>query len=142
MLYPNFLDSARCEHFIKLAKRRLTKSDLAYKPGEKPQDDQQTRTSSGTFLSAMDDPDGVLAWVEEKIASVTFVPREHGEVRGGRGCLAWGRRVLFMGLEVLMTEYTCMAHSPVRAGWCKARGMQPAACALALRAALALPWAG
>lgn len=30
------------------------------------------------------DPDGVLGWIEEKIAAATLVPRENGEVRVAR----------------------------------------------------------
>lgn len=36
VLFPNFLDKARCEHVIKLAKARMKPSDLAYRPGETP----------------------------------------------------------------------------------------------------------
>lgn len=45
---------------------------------------QDMRTSEGTFLSAADDHDGVLHWLEEKIAAVTLLPVHHGEV--GRAC--------------------------------------------------------
>jgi prolyl 4-hydroxylase len=37
------------------------------------------RTSEGTFIDAREDPAGVLAWLEEKIAAVTLLPRHHGE---------------------------------------------------------------
>jgi hypothetical protein len=36
--------------------------------------------SSGTFLSANEDPTGTLAEVEKKIARATMIPRKHGEV--------------------------------------------------------------
>lgn len=36
--------------------------------------------SSGTFLSASEDPTGTLAEVEKKIARATMIPRKHGEV--------------------------------------------------------------
>ena len=36
--------------------------------------------SSGTFLSANEDPTGTLAEVEKKIARATMIPRNHGEV--------------------------------------------------------------
>ena len=39
------------------------------------------RTSSGTFLSAQMDPGGVLDWLEDRIAMVTHLPVENGEVR-------------------------------------------------------------
>lgn len=79
VVYPNFIDEERCNYIIKLATNSLQKSGLAYRPGEVGSDDQQTRTSQGTFLMSDQDTDGVLAWVEEKIASVTFLPVEHGE---------------------------------------------------------------
>ena len=41
---------------------------------------QQVRTSTGCFLSAAMDPSGATAWVEEKIAAVTHLPVENGEV--------------------------------------------------------------
>ncbi len=59
----------------------LYPSGLAYGPGEKADPQQQTRTSKGTFVSSGMDPDGVLSWVEERIAAVTLIPRENGEVR-------------------------------------------------------------
>lgn len=34
-------------------------------------------------MSADQDPEGVLGWVEQKIAAVTMLPAGHGEVRGG-----------------------------------------------------------
>jgi prolyl 4-hydroxylase len=37
------------------------------------------RTSSGVFLDRTEDPAGVLAAIEEKIAAVTFIPPSHGE---------------------------------------------------------------
>ena len=36
--------------------------------------------SSGTFVAAWEDSTGVLDSVEEKIARVTMMPRNHGEV--------------------------------------------------------------
>jgi prolyl 4-hydroxylase len=32
------------------------------------------RTSSGTFMSRGEDPEGVLAWIEDKLAAVTMIP--------------------------------------------------------------------
>lgn len=49
------------------------------RPGEKGDASQQTRTSKGTFLSTAQDPDGVLAWLEERIAAITLLPRENAE---------------------------------------------------------------
>ncbi len=42
--------------------------------------EQQTRTSQGTFLAQQQDANGVLQWIEERIAAVTLLPRENGEV--------------------------------------------------------------
>jgi hypothetical protein len=36
--------------------------------------------SSGTFLSANEDPTETLAEIEKKIARATMLPRNHGEV--------------------------------------------------------------
>lgn len=79
VVYPAFVDSARCDHIIALATKYLYPSGLAYAPGEHVDGNQQTRTSKGTFLSPSMDPDGVLGWVEERIAAVTLLPRENGE---------------------------------------------------------------
>jgi prolyl 4-hydroxylase len=62
-----------------MAQKMLYPSGLAFAPGEKVDMEQQTRTSKGTFLSTQMDPAGVLAWVEERIAAVTLLPRENGE---------------------------------------------------------------
>jgi hypothetical protein len=87
VLYPNFIDGARCSHIVELAKGKLEASGLAWRPDETPDPGQQTRTSDGAFLSAAEDHAGVLAWLERKIAAVTMLPVHHGEVRclGGRG---------------------------------------------------------
>lgn len=79
VVFPAFVDKARCEHIIKLANSLLYPSGLAYGPGEKVDPEQQTRTSKGTFLSSNMDQSGVLSWVEERIAAVSLVPRENGE---------------------------------------------------------------
>jgi hypothetical protein len=42
---------------------------------------RDVRTSQGTFISRGSDPQGVLAWVEEKAAQVTGLPVNYGEVR-------------------------------------------------------------
>jgi len=64
-----------------MANRSIYPSGLAYAPGEKASEEQQTRTSKGTFLSEQMDGAGVLGWIEERIAAVTLLPRENGEVR-------------------------------------------------------------
>ena len=133
-MYPHFIDAARCDHIIALARAKLRSSDLAWRPDEKPDDSQvggrlagasrralgravaflgrrpskarkahcvparpgslqgapsprpppprpqDMRTSEGTFIDSRDDKDGVLAWLEHKIAAVTLLPVQHGEV--------------------------------------------------------------
>ena len=80
MVFPAFIDKARCDHVIAMASKSIFPSGLAYAPGEKASAEQQTRTSKGTFLSESMDHTGVLAWIEERIAAVTLLPRENGEV--------------------------------------------------------------
>ena len=41
---------------------------------------RDVRTSQGTFISRHEDKEGVLAWVEEKLAVLTGIPAGHGEV--------------------------------------------------------------
>jgi prolyl 4-hydroxylase len=91
VLYPNFVDAARCEHVIALARSKLVASGLAWRPDETPDPQQQTRTSDGAFLAAEEDKGGVLAWLERKIAAVTMLPTHYGEVRFWGGGAGWGR---------------------------------------------------
>ena len=42
--------------------------------------DRNVRTSQGTFIARREDKQGVLAWMEDKIASLTGIPASHGEV--------------------------------------------------------------
>ena len=80
VVFPAFVDKARCDHIIAMASKLIFPSGLAYAPGDKAVAEQQTRTSKGTFLSEQMDHAGVLAWIEERIAAVTLLPRENGEV--------------------------------------------------------------
>jgi prolyl 4-hydroxylase len=79
LYFPNFASPEKCEAIIRLAKTKLRPSTLALRKGETEETTKGVRTSSGTFLSASQDPSGTLAWVEKKIAKVTMIPREHGE---------------------------------------------------------------
>jgi hypothetical protein len=79
VVYPNFVDPARCDAVVKLARTKLMASDVAWRPDEKPDPSQEMRTSDGAFLDASEDKDGVLAWLERKIAAVTMLPVSHGE---------------------------------------------------------------
>lgn len=44
------------------------------------------KISSGMFISASEDKTGTLALIEEKIAKVTMIPKNHGEVIFNLGC--------------------------------------------------------
>ncbi|KAJ3706023.1 hypothetical protein LUZ61_009728 [Rhynchospora tenuis] len=79
LYFPNFASPEKCDAIVKLAKTRLRPSTLALRKGETEDSTKGIRTSSGTFLSASQDPSGALAWVEKKIAKVTMIPRAHGE---------------------------------------------------------------
>lgn len=78
-LFPKFISRAMCDHVIKLAESRLAPSGLALKKGDTLSSTREIRTSQGTFLSRGHDPDGILAYIEDKIAVVTGIPAGHGE---------------------------------------------------------------
>lgn len=78
-LFPKFIDRDMCNHVIKLAESRLAPSGLALKKGDTLDSTREVRTSQGTFLSRRQDSDGVLAYIEDKIAVVTGIPAGHGE---------------------------------------------------------------
>ncbi|KAL5209238.1 hypothetical protein ABZP36_004861 [Zizania latifolia] len=79
LYFPQFATSQQCENIVKTAKQRLVPSTLALRKGETEESTKGIRTSSGTFLSANEDPTGTLAEVEKKIAKATMIPRYHGE---------------------------------------------------------------
>lgn len=68
------------------------RTTLYDRPGEAVDGSQETRTSSGTFLAAGMDPEGVLGWVEQRIAAATLLPAENGEVGAGRRGGNWAGR--------------------------------------------------
>lgn len=78
-LFPKFIDRDMCNHVIKIAESRLAPSGLALKKGDTLASTREIRTSQGTFLSRGQDPDGILAYIEDKIAVVTGIPAGHGE---------------------------------------------------------------
>ncbi|XP_062212485.1 probable prolyl 4-hydroxylase 9 [Phragmites australis] len=78
--FPQFATSDQCENIVRTAKERLAPSTLALRKGETAESTKGIRTSSGTFLSANEDPSGTLAEVEKKIARATMIPRNHGEL--------------------------------------------------------------
>ncbi|XP_024543927.1 probable prolyl 4-hydroxylase 9 [Selaginella moellendorffii] len=79
LLFPKFASPAQCEAIISLAKTKLTPSSLALRKGETATETQDVRTSHGCFLSSRQDKTGTLAWVEEKMAKATMIPKSHGE---------------------------------------------------------------
>lgn len=78
-LFPKFIDREMCNHVVKLAESKLAPSGLALKKGDTLSSTREVRTSQGTFLSRGQDPDGILAYIEDKIAVVTGIPAGHGE---------------------------------------------------------------
>ncbi|KAL3140676.1 hypothetical protein ABBQ32_005240 [Trebouxia sp. C0010 RCD-2024] len=78
-LFPSFLSAERAEHFVKLAKARLAPSAVALKKGDTEDSTKNVRTSQGTFIGREDDKQGVLAWIEDRLAQLTGLPANHGE---------------------------------------------------------------
>uniref|UniRef100_A0A453LW10 Prolyl 4-hydroxylase alpha subunit domain-containing protein n=1 Tax=Aegilops tauschii subsp. strangulata TaxID=200361 RepID=A0A453LW10_AEGTS len=79
LYFPQFATAEQCENVVKTAKAWLRPSTLALRKGESEETTKGIRTSSGTFLSAEEDPTGALAEIETKIAKATMMPRSHGE---------------------------------------------------------------
>eukprot|EP00249_Psilotum_nudum_P016009 c25609_g1_i1 orf=287-1171(-) len=79
LLFPKFVNEKQCETIIQLARKRLSPSSVALRKGETAENNKDVRTSSGTFMSSSQDKSGTLAWVEEKMARATMIPRSHGE---------------------------------------------------------------
>ena len=78
-LFPKFIDRSMAEHVIELATKRLAPSSLALRSGDTLESTREVRTSQGTFVSRGDDPEGILAYIEDKIAVLTGIPAGHGE---------------------------------------------------------------
>lgn len=79
LVFPAFIDNSTAAHIIALAKRRMAPSGLAWRKDEKPDANQQVRTSSGVFVSSEEDTSGLMYKLEDKIAQVTLLPPSHGE---------------------------------------------------------------
>ena len=79
VLYRNFASLEECAHVKDLAEKRLAPSGLALRKGEDKEGTKDIRTSSGTFLSRKQDPDGVVEKIERRIADATHVHSTHGE---------------------------------------------------------------
>ncbi|KAK1314672.1 hypothetical protein QJS10_CPA06g01608 [Acorus calamus] len=75
-LYKGFLSHDECDHLIKLARDKLEKSMVADNESGKSIA-SQVRTSSGMFLNKHQDD--IVARIESRIATWTFLPVENGE---------------------------------------------------------------
>ncbi|CAI9118669.1 OLC1v1020265C1 [Oldenlandia corymbosa var. corymbosa] len=75
-VYKGFLTDEECNHLISLAKTELKRSAVADNlSGESKL--SEVRTSSGMFIPKGKDP--IIAGIEEKISTWTFLPKENGE---------------------------------------------------------------
>ncbi|XP_076927866.1 putative prolyl 4-hydroxylase 4 [Bidens hawaiensis] len=75
-VYEGFLTEQECDHIISLAKSELKRSAVADNvSGESKL--SEVRTSSGMFIPKNKDP--IVADIEEKISTWTFLPKENGE---------------------------------------------------------------
>ncbi|KAL8515464.1 hypothetical protein ACS0TY_014235 [Phlomoides rotata] len=75
-LYEGFLTDAECNHLISMAKSELKRSEVADNDSGEGKL-SEVRTSSGMFISKGQDP--IIAGIEDKIATWTFLPKENGE---------------------------------------------------------------
>lgn len=78
-LFPRFLSGEECDHIMGIARNRMARSQLFFKPGDNPTEFTDTRTSDGTFLSYDMDETGILGEIERRIAAATHTPVENGE---------------------------------------------------------------
>ncbi|XP_057488804.1 probable prolyl 4-hydroxylase 6 isoform X2 [Actinidia eriantha] len=75
-IYKGFLTDEECDHLIHLAKDKLEKSMVADNESGKSIA-SEVRTSSGMFLKKAQDE--IVARIESRLASWTFLPEENGE---------------------------------------------------------------
>ncbi|KAK8709784.1 hypothetical protein V6N13_060786 [Hibiscus sabdariffa] len=75
-IYEGFLTDLECDHLISLAKSELKRSAVADNVSGKSKL-SEVRTSSGMFIAKAKDP--VVAGIEDKISTWTFLPKENGE---------------------------------------------------------------
>ncbi|XP_059649146.1 probable prolyl 4-hydroxylase 4 [Cornus florida] len=75
-VYRGFLTDDECNHLISLAKSELKRSAVADDVSGQSKL-SEVRTSSGTFINKAKDP--IVAGIEDKIATWTFLPKENGE---------------------------------------------------------------
>ena len=81
VVFPNFIDRERTRAIIDEAAQHLRASRVALRKTDDAKSVSNVRTSSGTFMSSDNDPTGVLTWLDERIAAVTGIPKQHFEVR-------------------------------------------------------------
>ncbi|XVF38601.1 hypothetical protein REPUB_Repub20aG0116400 [Reevesia pubescens] len=75
-VYEGFLTDLECDHLISLAKSELKRSAVADNVSGKSKL-SEVRTSSGMFIPKGKDP--IVAGIEDKISTWTFLPKENGE---------------------------------------------------------------
>ncbi|EXC05706.1 Prolyl 4-hydroxylase subunit alpha-1 [Morus notabilis] len=75
-VYEGFLTDLECDHLISLAKSELKRSAVADNVSGKSKL-SEVRTSSGMFIPKAKDP--IVAGIEDKISTWTFLPKENGE---------------------------------------------------------------
>lgn len=74
--YDQFLTDHECDHIISLAGKSVERSQVVGADGANKVD--SARTSNGVFLSSWAQ-DPVVQRLERRIATLTQIPREHGE---------------------------------------------------------------
>ncbi|KAK3011359.1 hypothetical protein RJ639_012068 [Escallonia herrerae] len=75
-VYEGFLTDEECDHLISIAKYELKRSSVADNLSGKSKL-SEVRTSSGMFIAKAKDP--IVAGIEDKIATWTFLPKDNGE---------------------------------------------------------------
>lgn len=76
-LFPKFVPDELCDQLVAEASTRLAPSALALRKGDTEEGTRNIRTSQGTFMARHDSE--VLAYIEDKIETVTGLPASHGE---------------------------------------------------------------
>jgi prolyl 4-hydroxylase len=74
--YDGFLTDAECDHIIEIAGEKVERSQVVGANGESKVD--SARTSNGIFLSNWAN-DPIVQRMERRIATLTQIPRDHGE---------------------------------------------------------------
>ncbi|CAN6677003.1 unnamed protein product [Malus baccata var. baccata] len=75
-VYEGLLTDAECDHLISIAKSELKRSAVADNLSGQSKL-SEVRTSSGMFIPKAKDP--IVAGIEDKLATWTFLPKENGE---------------------------------------------------------------